>query len=78
MRQAGSKEYAHELVELLPGSQLAGAIEMLELMVGTSHLALVGATAEESSVGQDQEMLGHGEVVVHEEFLADHGGPAEP
>jgi hypothetical protein len=77
MRQAGSKEYAHELVELLPASQVDGAIEMLEAMVGTRHLALVDASAEEGSLGEDQEILGHGELVSHAEFLADHGGPAE-
>ncbi len=77
MRQAGSKEYAHELVELLPGSQLGGVIEMLESFVGTSHLALVDTSPEGNTLGDDQEILGHGEVVSHAEFLADHGGPAD-
>jgi hypothetical protein len=77
MRQAGTKEYAHELVELLPAGQVAGAIEMLESMVGTRHLALVDVSAVEGGFGEDQEMLGHGQMVSHEEFLADHGGAAE-
>jgi hypothetical protein len=77
MRQAGSKEYAHELVELLPGNQLNGVIEMLESFVGRRHLALVDEPVEESLPGEDQETLGYGEVVSHAEFLADHGGPME-
>jgi len=79
MRQAGSKEYAHELVELLPLTQVQEAIEMLEAMVGTRHLALVDVSDEEGSqvLVDAGEILGHGELVSHAEYLADHGGPAE-
>jgi hypothetical protein len=77
MRQAWSKEYAHELVEMLPGSQVNGAIEMLESMVGTRHVALVDVAPEEGSLGEDQEILGHGEMLSHAEFLAESGGTGE-
>jgi hypothetical protein len=81
MRQAGSKEYAHELLELLPGGQVPAVIEMLESMVGTRHLALIeDAPAEKSwdgSLWDANAVLGHGELISHAEFLADHGGPAE-
>lgn len=77
MRQAGSKEYAHELVELLPVSQVSGVIEILESFVGTRNLALVDVSPEESALAVEQEILGHGELLSHAEFLADHGGPAD-
>ena len=77
MRQAGSKDYAHELVEMLPGGQVASAIEMLESFVGTRHLALVDVSLESASFEEDDGALGHGELRSHAEFLADHGGPAE-
>jgi hypothetical protein len=77
MRQAWSKEYAHELVELLPGSQVNGAIQMLESMVGLGHLALVDVAADERLLGESLEILGHGELVSHTEFLAASGGTVE-
>jgi hypothetical protein len=81
MRQAGSKEYAHELVELLPAGMEPAAIEMLEAMVGTRGLALSEVSPDESSLGgflgEGEEILGRGELVSHTALLADHGGPAE-
>jgi hypothetical protein len=56
---------------------VADAIELLESIVGTRHLALAGFPAEDVSLGEQSEMLGHGELVSHNDFLAAQGGPAE-
>jgi hypothetical protein len=81
MRQAGTKEYAHELVELLPSGQLPVAIEVLESLVGTLHLALVESPYEEGAetpgLVASAETLGRGEVFSHEEALSGYGNGGE-
>jgi hypothetical protein len=81
MPHAETREHAHELIELIPSGKIAAAIGLLETMLDPVALSLAKAPHDDEPVSEEEKRditeslaaYARGEVISHEEVLAEFG-----
>lgn len=75
------KQLAHELIERMAPGQLSAVVSLLEIMLDPLARTLANAPFDDEPVSEDEarqiaasrDSLARGEVIFHEEMLADFG-----
>ncbi|HEX5235247.1 MAG TPA: hypothetical protein VFW25_07960 [Silvibacterium sp.] len=78
---ANSKQQAHELIERMSAAQVSAVVGLLETMLDPFSLVLANAPIDDEPVSEEEKRdiaearaaIARGEVVSHEEVLAEFG-----